>query len=136
MASAEVECPRCLGGGIVFECIRWVSSGGYCCPDGTQQLGCPGVSVTCPDCSGRGTILRTSEQNEGGETDAKPSNSTSPLFAVVDGVASDSDLPFDHHFVISQVFAQPGQVIRSDLADPIGSNLVEIVLRVEDDVRA
>jgi len=48
--SSVLECTGCGGTGQVFQCPRWTSSNGLCCPAGTHQRGCPGASAPCADC--------------------------------------------------------------------------------------
>lgn len=50
------ECQGCGGTGTIFECPRWRSSNGHCCPAGTHQHRCPGVSVRCAECEGTGGV--------------------------------------------------------------------------------
>ncbi|WP_210241781.1 hypothetical protein, partial [Mesorhizobium sp. B2-5-9] len=46
-----LECEGCGGTGQVFQCPRWTSSSGLCCPAGTHRRGCPGASARCAQCS-------------------------------------------------------------------------------------
>ncbi|WP_206521347.1 hypothetical protein, partial [Mesorhizobium sp. M7A.F.Ca.US.014.04.1.1] len=46
------ECSGCGGAGQVFQCPRWTSSNGHCCPAGTHRRGCPGLSAACSECDG------------------------------------------------------------------------------------
>ena len=53
------ECQGCGGNGTIFECPRWRNSNGHCCPAGTHQHQCPGVSVKCAECEGTGEVRQS-----------------------------------------------------------------------------
>ena len=56
MSSVKMTCPHCLGSGKIFDCSRWRTSKGHCCPQGTHRAGCPGHTMACAECASLGTL--------------------------------------------------------------------------------
>jgi len=52
----EPHCERCAGSGKVFVCRNWPRCN---CTDGVIESDCPGHSVTCSECGGKGNLRFT-----------------------------------------------------------------------------
>ena len=70
IGNVAVECNDCLGAGTRFECPKWESSLGHCCPAGTHSVGCRGRSTVCETCRGSGQLA------ERFDSTASPANLT------------------------------------------------------------
>lgn len=55
-ATFTEPCPSCRGLGKIFKCAEWDRTHGNCCPAGAVRTNCPGKSMPCPDCGGKGSI--------------------------------------------------------------------------------
>ena len=51
----SLRCGHCAGLGRVFVCRHWPRCN---CTDGAVENDCPGHSVTCPKCEGKGNLTR------------------------------------------------------------------------------